>query len=159
MNKIEINGETYVKESEVKKVERTQVELYVERIKEMVDNEEQGGNELDQMLLWIKNSIDSKKTLGYNIGDYVIVRTYSAGVFAGNLISRDGKEVKMENARRLWYWKGAASLSQLAMEGVKCPSECKFAMPVTVTLLETIEILEVTEVAKEIIEGVFIWKE
>jgi hypothetical protein len=115
MSKLEINGEMYVKESEVSKQQFC--------------------------------------------GDYVIVRTYSAGVFAGNLVSRDGREVKLENARRLWYWKGACSLSQLAIDGVKCPSECKFAMPVTVTLLEAIEILEVTEEAEKNIEGVFVWKE
>ena len=50
---------------------------------------------------------------------YVICRTYSAGVFAGFLVSREGKEVVMTQARRLWYWAGAASLSQLAMEGTK----------------------------------------
>lgn len=43
---------------------------------------------------------------------YVIVRTYSAGVFAGNLVSRNGREVVLSDARRLWYWAGAASLSQ-----------------------------------------------
>ena len=52
---------------------------------------------------------------------YFIVRTYSAGVFAGEIESRNGKEVVMRNARRLWYWDGAASLSQLAMEGVSEP--------------------------------------
>ena len=34
--------------------------------------------------------------------DYVIVRTYSAGVFAGNLVRREGKEVELANARRIW---------------------------------------------------------
>ena len=58
--------------------------------------------------------------------DYVIVRTYSAGVFAGTLIKKEGNEVEMHNARRLWYWDGAASLSQLAEEGVKKPENCKF---------------------------------
>ena len=57
---------------------------------------------------------------------YVIVRTHSAGVFAGLLESRKGQEVVMRQARRLWYWQGAASLSQLAMEGVTAPDECKF---------------------------------
>ena len=57
---------------------------------------------------------------------YVIVRTYSAGVFAGELESRKGQEVVMRNARRLWYWDGAASLSQLAMEGTSKPQNCKF---------------------------------
>ena len=50
---------------------------------------------------------------------YVIVRTYSAGVHAGELVRRNGKEVLLQNSRRLWCWAGAASLSQLAMEGTK----------------------------------------
>ena len=89
---------------------------------------------------------------------YVIARTYSAGVFAGTLESRKGREVTLSNARRLWYWKGAASLSQLAMEGVKCPNECKFPVAVdSVTLLQVIEILPVTSIAKSIIEQVPVW--
>jgi len=43
---------------------------------------------------------------------YVLVRTQSAGVFAGELESRNGQEVVLLNARRIWYWDGAASLSQ-----------------------------------------------
>jgi hypothetical protein len=43
---------------------------------------------------------------------YVICRTYSAGVFAGYLESRNGQEVVMRKARRIFYWDGAASLSQ-----------------------------------------------
>lgn len=91
---------------------------------------------------------------------YVIVRTYSAGVFAGELVSRKGQEVVMHNARRLWYWKGASSLSQLAMEGVKCPLECKFPGPVDrVELLQAIEILDVTDNARKCIEEVPVWKQ
>ena len=44
---------------------------------------------------------------------YVIIRTYSAGVFAGYLEKRNGQEVVLRKARRIWYWDGAASLSQL----------------------------------------------
>ena len=91
--------------------------------------------------------------------DYVIVRTYSAGVFAGFLESIKGQEVVMTNARRLYYWKGAASLSQLAMEGVSCPLECKFPIAVDeVTLTQAIEILKVTPRAKKSIEMVPEWK-
>jgi hypothetical protein len=91
---------------------------------------------------------------------YVIVRTNSAGVFAGNLESRNGQEVVLLNARRLWYWKGAASLSQLAMEGVTCPLECKFPCEVErIELLQAIEILDVTEKAMASIAGVPIWRE
>src|ERR1700684_250885 len=62
-----------------------------------------------------RKSIKNKKL------DFVIVRTYSAGVFAGELASRAGKEATIMNAIRLWHWEGAATLSQLAMEGVKNP--------------------------------------
>lgn len=93
------------------------------------------------------------------IGAYVIVRTYSAGVFAGFLAGREGKEVTLELARRLWYWAGAASLSQLAQSGTSCPENCKFPEPVNeILLLEAIEILAVTEEAQKSIQGVPVWK-
>ncbi len=91
---------------------------------------------------------------------YVIVRTYSAGVFAGYLESRNGQEVILNNARRLWYWSGASSLSQLAMEGVKNPSECKFPCEVDrIELLQAIEIIDSTEEARQSISKVEIWKQ
>jgi hypothetical protein len=94
------------------------------------------------------------------MSNYKIVRTYSAGVFAGEIESRNGREVVMKNARRLWYWDGAASLSQLAMEGVKRPKNCKFPCEVDrVELLEVIEIIDCTEKAKESIKAVEIWEE
>jgi hypothetical protein len=94
------------------------------------------------------------------IGDYVICRTYSAGVFAGTLQSRNGPEVTLTNARRLWYWAGAASLSQLSIDGVSKPDNCKFPAEVAeVVLLQAIEILPVSEAAKASIAGVAIWKE
>lgn len=90
--------------------------------------------------------------------EYVIVRTYSAGVFAGYLDSRDGKEVTLLSARRLWRWAGAASLSELAVSGVKLPAECKFPVAVPrVVLTEAIEILDVTDAAKESIDAVPVW--
>jgi hypothetical protein len=89
---------------------------------------------------------------------YQIVRTCSAGVFAGEIVSRKGQEVVMTKARRLWYWDGAASLSQLAVTGTVAPANCKFAMPADITVLEAIEILEVTPVARMSIESVAIWQ-
>jgi hypothetical protein len=77
--------------------------------------------------------------------EYVIVRTYSAGVHAGYLESRNGKEVTLRNSRRIWYWKGAASLSQMAVGGVSYPDECKFSVPVDkIILTEAIEIIPCT---------------
>ena len=100
-----------------------------------------------------------KKDLSSDL-KYVIVRTYSAGVFAGYLHSRQDREVVLINARRIWRWEGAASLSQLAMEGTSKPSECKFPQEVNrVELLEAIEILDVTEEARLSIKSVPTWKE
>ena len=92
-------------------------------------------------------------------GAYVIVRTYSAGVFAGNLVRRDGQEVELSDARRLWYWEGAASLSQLSQSGVSLPLQCKFPEPmVSVILTQAIEIIPCTNDAKKSIIGAPVWK-
>jgi len=94
------------------------------------------------------------------IGMYVIVRTYSAGVFAGVLDSRNGQEVILKEARRIWYWRGAASLSELAMRGTSDPDGCKFPGPVSeVLLLETIEILLASPEAEQNIRSVPEWTE
>jgi hypothetical protein len=90
---------------------------------------------------------------------YVIVRTYSAGVFAGHLDKKEGKEVKLLSARRLWYWDGAATLSQLAMEGTKSPDKCKFPCEVdSIILTEAIEIIPCTKRAKKSINEVKVWQ-
>lgn len=97
------------------------------------------------------------------IGKTCVVRTYSAGVFMGEIAARDGQEVHLKNARRLWYWwagGGAASLSQLANEGVKRPDECKFPAAVAdVLLTEVIEIIPATDAAVVSISGVKVWAE
>lgn len=92
--------------------------------------------------------------------EYCMVRTYSAGVFAGYIESLSGKEATLRNARRMWRWAGAASLSQLATDGTSKPDECKFPVAVDkVTLTEVIEIIPITSRAKESIEGVPVWAE
>ena len=91
---------------------------------------------------------------------YVIARTYSAGVFAGYLESKKVKEAVILNARRIYYWDGAASLSQLAVDGTSKPENCKFPCEVSrVELTEVIEILDVSEKARKSIAGVPIWSQ
>ena len=91
---------------------------------------------------------------------YVICRSYQAGVFAGEIESRKGKEVVLRNARRIWYWVGAATLSQLSIDGTSNPGGCKFPAPVDrVELLDVCEILDVTEKARASIEGVNEWRQ
>lgn len=90
---------------------------------------------------------------------FVMVRTYSAGVHCGYLKSRNGKECELLDSIRIWKWEGAASLSQLAMEGTNNPTGCKFGMAVTSTVFtEVIEQLSMTEVAKNSIQKVESWK-
>lgn len=92
-------------------------------------------------------------------GKKVIVRTGKADVFYGTLASREGGEVTLHNARRIWYWSGAATISQLATEGVKNPDECKFTVYVPeVVILEVIEIIPCLAPAIESIEGVAEWR-
>jgi len=91
---------------------------------------------------------------------YVILRTHSAGVFAGYLASREGKEAKLYNSRRMWYWDGAASLSQLGQEGTKKPENCKFPCELTEQdLTEVIEVIYCTEKARLSIASVKVWQQ
>ena len=91
---------------------------------------------------------------------YVMVRTQNAGVFAGYLKEKNGESVTLKNARRMWYWLGACSLSQLAMEGTKKAGDCKFPCEVdTIELTQVIEIIDCTQEAKESIASVAIWKQ
>ena len=93
------------------------------------------------------------------IGKTCIVRTYSAGVFLGTIKERNGKEVLLTDARRIWYWDGAATLSQLANDGTSKPGNCKFPAPVAEVLLtEAIEIIPATEAAIASIAAVPVWK-
>jgi hypothetical protein len=110
----------------------------------------------------LASSVKSPKAKDLKGKPYSIVRAYSAGVFAGYVDSEkvEGgiKIVKLLNARRLWYWDGAASLSQLSVDGVSKPQNCKFPCEVEeVELINVIEILPVTEKAKESIAKVKVW--
>lgn len=90
--------------------------------------------------------------------EYVIIRTQNAGVFAGYLEEFDGEQATLVNGRRLWYWSGAASLSQLAVDGTSKPGECKFPVAVpNVTLTQVIEVLSVSEKAQKSIQDVKVW--
>lgn len=94
-----------------------------------------------------------------NIGRYVIIRGDRSGVFAGTLAARDGREVQLTDCRRIWFWDGAASISQLAIDGTSRPGACKFPAAVEeITILDAIEIIPCTEKAEASIKAVREWK-
>lgn len=89
----------------------------------------------------------------------VIIRADRAGVFFGTLKEKNGSEVTLTDCRRIWYWDGAASISQLAVEGTNKPNNCKFTVSVPIiTVLGVIEIIPCSKQAIKSIEGVKEWK-
>jgi len=106
-----------------------------------------------------KSSVSVVKAKSLKGKPYVIVRTYSAGVFAGYLDALKNKEATILRARRIWFWDGAASLSQLAVDGTSKPDKCKFPCEVSkISLTEVIEVLTVTEKARKSILSVPVWE-
>lgn len=91
---------------------------------------------------------------------YFMVRSKTAGTFFGRLESRNGAEVKLSCARRIYYWDGAASLSQLAMEGTKKPQNCRFPCEIDVLILtDANEIIEITrQDALDSLRSVPVWE-
>jgi hypothetical protein len=89
----------------------------------------------------------------YQIGNHVIIRTYSAGVWFGILEKKCKKEVILKNARRMWRWKAkeGISLSAVAQYGID-QTESRIAGPVE-TWLEAIEIIPCSGVAIESIKN------
>lgn len=85
-------------------------------------------------------------------GKEVIVRTWSAGVHFGTLVRQDGTEVVLHDARRLWHWRGAFSLSAVAVNGVGPDSKLACTVP-QILLTEAIEIIPCTEASAAILRG------
>lgn len=76
----------------------------------------------------------------------VVVRTYGAGVHVGLLVRRDGQDVSLVESRRLWRWRGANTLSEVALMGVS-EDYTRLAEPVSCDLPTAIEVIEVAEAA------------
>ena len=87
------------------------------------------------------------------VGKYCIVRTYSAGVFAGEVVSHDGDQVMLKNCRRLWSWtaNSGIALSGLAISGLKS-GKVDTATPEHF-LVGAIELIPCSDTAKESING------
>lgn len=91
--------------------------------------------------------------------NYVIVRGNRSGVFFGILKSRNGQDVELNNVRKLWYWDGAAAVEQIAKDGVKNPSGCKFTVTVdSMIVTDAIQIIPCTDAAIDNIKAVLEWK-
>jgi hypothetical protein len=110
----------------------------------------------------MKNQNENQNPIQNFIGKKCIVRTYSAGVWFGDVSYIENTISIVKNARRIWYWDGAASLAQLAKSGTTKPNKCKFTETITdecgIYLPQTIEIIPCTEESVNSINSVDIWK-
>jgi len=93
----------------------------------------------------------------------VLIRSYAAGVHFGYLKSeqftQSGKVVVLFNTRRVFYWDGAASLSQMALEGVNKPNNCKFSVILEENeIVNVIETIPLSENALNNLYKVSVWK-
>lgn len=88
------------------------------------------------------------------IGKEVIIRTYSAGCWFGVLSHKDGNEVILTQARRMWRWHAAEgiSLTGCAIHGIK-EENSKIVEPVEYVWLEAIEIIPCTIKAATSLRG------
>ena len=86
-----------------------------------------------------------------HVGIYVLVRTYSAGVHFGLLKKKAGMQVVLDEARRIWSWEGAFTLSAVATSGV---GDGKLSTKIDGFLTEAIEIMPLTATAKECLYGI-----
>lgn len=82
------------------------------------------------------------------IGQFVIIRTYSAGVHTGILEECSGTAVVLRDARRIWRWSGAFTLNEMAMHG--CGEDSRISQPVpTILLTQAIEVIPCSAQAQE----------
>lgn len=92
------------------------------------------------------------------VGKNVLVRGRDSGVFVGILKKIEGTVVELADCRRLWWWSGASSISEVATLGVSRPEQCKFPGPVDCQLvLDAIEVIPMTAVAVTSVMGVKPW--
>ena len=91
---------------------------------------------------------------GLILNQKCIIRTYSAGVWYGEIIQKQGSEVIVKQAKRLWRWrtKKSFSLSALALYGIN--HECSEIAPsVPIIWLEAIELTPCTDESINSIES------
>lgn len=90
----------------------------------------------------------------------VLIRSYASGVHFGELLSEQftpaGKVVVLANSRRIHYWEGAASLSQVAINGIK-GGRVTMMLP-EIEIVNVIETIPLSEVAITNLENQPVWK-
>lgn len=91
---------------------------------------------------------------------YCVVRTYSAGVHIGYVAEfgeKHPQHARLVKSRRLHYWNGACSLSQVAMDGVGSDSRIAMEIP-EIELTDVIEVITCSTKAANFFKEAPVWK-
>ena len=86
-----------------------------------------------------------------------IIRCDRAGVFYAEITERRGDEADLKDARRIYYWNGAETLSELSQNGVNPHSKITTSVP-SMTVLGVIEVIPCSEKCQKVIDGIKEWK-
>lgn len=95
------------------------------------------------------------------MSEYKIIRSNMAGVFLAKVERKEHPQnIVMLDARRLWRWSGATTVSELALKGVSNAPSCKFDAPVSrIEIFDIVEILDATEEAVANLKAVPVWSQ
>jgi len=88
----------------------------------------------------------------------IIARIERAGVFHGTLDHIDNEIMRLKDARRIYYWNGALSVTDIAAKGI---TGGKVTIPVTTVEFmsdNVVELNECSEEASKSIEAIKPWK-
>lgn len=90
-----------------------------------------------------------------HIGKKCVIRGYASGVHFGELVSQDGRQVELKNARRLWRWHAVdgISLSEVACNGIVAEKSRIATTVPGLTILDALEIIPALDGAVASIEG------
>lgn len=82
-------------------------------------------------------------------GKFVVIRCYNAGVHCGTLTKFAPGKVTLTDARRIWRWRGANTLNEVALNGVD-KEYTRISEPVAeIILTEACEVIATTDKARE----------
>lgn len=101
--------------------------------------------------------METKKTKSALINETVIARIERAGVFMGILAHIDSDIVRLTNVRRIYYWEGALSVTDMASNGIKSGKVTKPCEVVEFNRTALVEINKCSDKAAECITAIKPW--
>ena len=90
-------------------------------------------------------------------GNYVIVRSNMAGVFGGTLESKTGTEVVLTDARKIYSWRGANTVEDIATKGVDADNSRITVSVAEIVIDDVCQVLVTTKEAKKVIKEAEVW--